>query len=241
MLGAMKIASSLLLLGLVACGGDDGGGSVDAPVAPSMLTLSGNASSIGISGSTPEADVAITLYKASDDSVLGTTTTDASGNFSITQTTDGTAVDGYLKATKASFKDTYLYPPGPLSADFAGATVLLLTPGTWDSVNSTLLGETQEAGHGWVGMLVMDSLATQTAIEGATVTTSPAGKIHYNGSGSNPLPNRNATATAADGIAYAVDVAAGDVTVNAAKSGLTFKSHKIKARADQITLTIITE
>jgi hypothetical protein len=37
------------------------------------------------------------------------------------------------------------------------------------------------------------------------------------------------------------DVPSGDVTVTATKTGATFKSHSLKARADQFTTTIITE
>ena len=242
----MKFAYSMLLVGLAACGGGGGGGggpdgsvTPDSPPAPAMLTISGTASSIGLTGTTPEQGVAITVYKASDDSVLGTATSDATGAYSITATTSGSAIDGYLKASKTGFKDTYLYPPTPLSTDFAKATVLLLTANNWDLVNGTLLGETQAAGSGWVGFLVVDDLTAQTPIMGATGTTTPAGKIHYNGM--QGLPQAQATSTAADGIVYAVNVAAGDVTVNAAKSGLTFKSHTIKARPDQITMTLVTE
>ena len=242
----MKFAYSMLLVGLAACGGGGGGGGgpdgsvgPDSPPPPATLTISGTASSIGLSGTTPQAGVAITVYKASDDSVIGTATSDAAGAYSITATTSGSAIDGYLKATKTGFKDTYLYPPAPLSADFAGAPVLLLDSSTWNNVNSLLLGETQAAGNGWVALIVVDNITAQTPIMGATVTTTPAGKIHYNGS--QGLPQAQATSTAADGIAYSVNVAAGDVTVNAAKSGLTFKSHTIKARADQITMTLVTE
>jgi hypothetical protein len=231
----------MLLAGLAACGGSSGNDNPtpDSPVAPTMLTISGTASSIGISGSTPQAGVTIEVHKASDDSVLGTATSDAAGAYSITATTSGTAIDGYLKATKTGFKDTYLYPPAPLSADFAGAPVLLLDASTWSTVNTALLGETQAAGAGWIALIVVDNITAQTPIMGATVTTTPAGKIHYNGT--QGLPQAQATATAADGIAYSVNVAAGDVAVNASKTGLTFKSHTIKARADQITMTLVTE
>jgi hypothetical protein len=240
----MKTPSSLLiglaLVGVGACGGDDGGGvTVDAPPVATTVTISGIAASISISGRTPEAGVVVTAYKVSDDTMIGTATTDAAGAFSISAMTNGSAVDGYLKATKATFKDTYLYPPGPLSADFAGATVLLLTPANWNAVNTQLLGETQDAGHGWVGMLVVDNITSQMPIMGATVTTTPAGKVHYNSA--QGLPQAQATSTAVDGIGYAVNVAAGQVTVSAAKSGATFKSHAVNARADQITLTIVTE
>lgn len=48
------------LVGLVGCGDDGGGSSVDAPSnVPAMITVTGTASEIGISGRTPVAGVLI--------------------------------------------------------------------------------------------------------------------------------------------------------------------------------------
>ncbi|MDB4959747.1 MAG: hypothetical protein JWO36_7316 [Myxococcales bacterium] len=201
-----------------------------------MLTLSGTAASIGIGGRTPEQGVAVTAYKVSDDTMIGTGMTDASGNFTLTVASNGVAVDGYLKATKATFKDTYLYPPAPLTANFSGATVLLLTPAVWMQATQ-LAGGTQTAGNGWIGILVVD--ANMMAVAGATVSSTPAGMIHYNDS--SGLPHSTSTVTAADGIGYDIDVASGQVSVSAAKAGATFNTHSIKARPDQVTLTIVSE
>lgn len=221
---------------LAACGGSDTK-AVDAPPAvAAMLTLSGTASSIGIGGRTPEPGVVINAYKVSDDSMIGTATTDTSGNFTLTVSTGGVAVDGYLKGTKATFKDTYLYPPAPLTANFSGATVLLLTPSTWNQATQ-IAGATQTAGNGWIGVLVVDT--TMTAVAGATISSTPAGMVHYNSS--SGLPQAQATMTAADGIGYVMNVAAGQVSMSAAKTGATFKTHSINARADQVTLTIVSE
>lgn len=236
-------AIGLLLVGVAACGGGSNGDApnVDSASVPSMITVSGIASSIGISGRTPEAGALISVFTASDDTMLGSATSDAAGAYSITVASSGAAIDGYLKATKATFKETYLYPPAPLSADLPGATVLLLTPSNWNLVNGVLLGETQAAGNAWIALLVLDNITVQTPIAGATISTTPAGAPHYNNANGSGLPQRQATMTATDGIAYAVNVPAGQVSVTAAKAGATYKSHSIKARADQLTLTIVTE
>ena len=49
-----------------------------------------------------------------------------------------------------------------------------------------------------------------------------------------------AMSTAMDGIAYAMNVPAGSVTVNASKTGITFKAHAVNARPDKVTLTLVT-
>jgi hypothetical protein len=220
---------------------DSGTPGVDATQIPAMITLSGTASAIGLGGRTPADGVAVGVYKVADDTMIGSATTDAAGAYSITVATSGAPVDGYLKASKATFKDTYLYPPGPVTTDFDGASVLLVTPGNWDLVNSVLLGETQNPGSGWLALVVVDNITSQTPIEGATIMSTPTGFPHYNNPNNSGLPQRQATATAADGIGYIVDVPAGQVSVTATKAGSTFISHSVNARADQLTLTIVTQ
>ena len=80
--------------------------------------------------------------------------------------------------------------------------------------------------------------ANNTAVAGATATSSPsAGKICYNGS--SGFPDKNATATATDGIDYLINVAPGTVTVNAAGTGAPYHSHDVNARAGVFTTTVI--
>lgn len=223
-----------LLATLAACGGDSKK-TPDAPMAPAMITISGTASEITATGRTPKQGVAVTAFKVSDDSMIATTTTDAQGNFTITAPTNGSAVDGYVKATLSGLKDTYLYPPAPLTADFSGATVLMLSPTTQGLANQLAGAAAPDATKGWIGVLVVD--AANMNVAGATLTASPNGEIHYNGS--SGVPQAQATMTAMDGIGYVMNVAAGQVMVGAMKSGTTFKSHSVNARADKITLTIV--
>ncbi len=238
----MKNLSFLAIasLALIGCG-DDGGGGVDAAPPPSMLTISGVASEITTGGRTPQAGVAISVYNVSDDSMIGTATTDANGAYSITVSTNGSPVDGYLKATKTGLKETYLYPPGPLSSDFAGVTTLMLSQSTQNLANMVGGAAPPDATKGWIAMLVLDAPQTSAnAVMGATVTATPTGEIRYNSSAGIPGGPGQATSTAMDGIAYVMNVPAGQVTVGASKSGLTFKSHPVKARADKVTLTLVT-
>jgi len=231
-------------LGLIACG-DDGGGMMATPDAPSnipaMITISGVASEITTGGRAPQAGVAITVHKASDDSVQGMATTDSAGAFSITVATNGAPVDGYLKATKSGLKDTFLYPPFALSSDFSGVTTLMLTAGTQMLANRVGGAMDPDPTKGWIALLVLDGPSTSaTPVVGATITANPTGEIRYNGDAGIPQGPGQAMSTAADGIAYAMNVPAGMVTVNAAKTGINFKAHAVNARADKITLTLIT-
>lgn len=260
----LQIASllSLSLFGLAACGGDSGdsGGddpgrpdaprvidalpepNVDAPPAPATIAITGTATQRTAGGSAVEADVTIAAFRNSDESTpIASATTDAQGNYTLTVDTGGVALQGYLKATKQGLKDTYLYPAAPIAADTV-APINMVSPGTYD-VLFTLTGETRAAQpelEGLIALIVVDGpTAAATPIAGAKVSSAPEGAYHYNGNGG--LPNSTATETAADGTAYIFHVPADvPVTVDAAKTGTTFKPHNIKAWGDQFTTTLVT-
>jgi hypothetical protein len=227
----------LFALGCGDDGGGGGGGNADAPSAPAMITVSGVAAEKSATGTTPKAGVMVAAYKNSDpNTAVVTATTDASGNYSLAIPTGGVAVDGYVKATLSGLIDTYLYPPRALTEDFAGASIYMISTGTRDALSGALCGSAQMDSNGAVAVLVQDAAAMPIA--GATISSQPAAmKYCYNGG--SGLPDKNATGTAADGIGYMLNVAAGDVTVSASKSGTEFFSHKVNARAGALTTTLI--
>jgi hypothetical protein len=224
--------------------GDGNNATADAPsidAAPMSLTISGVTEEISSSGRTPIGNVTVTAYRASDDSMIATTTSSnasgsAKGTFMMTAPTNGQPIDGYLVATDGNtYLTSYLYPPKPISADFPNATVFLLTQSTFNTVQS-LTNVTQTAGNGFVAVEVVN--AQDMTVGGAAVTTG-SGTVKYNG-GALGLPSKTATVTANDGIAYIFNVTAGNDDVGATKTGSTFLTHTIKARADVITLTEVT-
>ena len=209
----------------------------DAPPAPAMITISGTATARSTGGATPVSGATIAAYKTSNETTpVATTTTDAQGNFSLTISTGGIALDGYLKATANTYVDTYLYPPAPLTADFSMAAVNMLTSNTY-SFLQLLCGANQTAQQGTIAAEVVD--ATGTVVQGATVSSNPAaGTYCYDGA--NGLPDKMATGTGADGVGFMFSVS-GNEAVTAAKTGATFKTHTVTARAGAFTTTIITE
>jgi len=229
-----RIALGSLLVA-AACGGGSSKPMIDGPTVPTTITVMGTASARDATGSSPLAGVLVGAYASSNESTaVATATTDASGNFTLTITTNGAALDGYLKATMATYMDTYLYPPAPLSADFSGATVVMLTPNTFDLLANTLCNANQMTSMGTVAAEVED--ATGAFVAGATVASSPAATKYCYDSGG--FPSRTATATDTDGLGYMFNVT-GTATVTAMKSGTTFTSHSLKVRAGALTTTLI--
>lgn len=237
----MKSLALALAATLAACGGSSssttdgntGGSNVDAPNAPAMVTFSGTVSAKGTS-SMPLAGVTLGAYTNTGTTPVAMATSDASGAFTMMIPTGGTALDGYVKATFNGYLDTYLYPPTPVSMDTTGITVFMVTPSTYDLLANTLCQGNQMTTNGAIAVEVLD--ASMAKVQGATVASQPAAtKYCYNQGG---FPNKSATATDTDGIAYMLNVT-GQATVSASKSGLTFHSHAVNARAGALTLTII--
>ena len=237
----MRIPAPILGVALsgafyLACGGDDGGSADAAPQVPAMISISGMASARSLSGSMPVPGVAIVALKASDDSMVAMATTDAGGLYTITIPTNGMPVDGYLKASITGYLTTYLYPPYPLTADFGSGSLNMLTTNTRDLL-STIAQGNQQGGMGLIALEVVDK--TNATVGGAMVSSSPAGNpVRYDGS--NGLPSSSATMTDADGVAYLFNVAPGTVTVSAT-GAKTFRSHAVKAYADNFTTTLVSE
>ncbi|MGE0399584.1 MAG: hypothetical protein AB7T06_22910 [Kofleriaceae bacterium] len=243
-----------LILFLAACsggGGDpmnsvDGGETPDAPPpqmvmdapptnVPSMITIKGTTTERGLSGTTNVAQVVIAVYKVTDEATpIAMTTSDAMGNFTLTVPTGGVPLDGFVKATKASYLDLYLYPPAAWIADDMDAGINMMTPGNRDLLNSFASGG-QMANKGMVGIAVFD--ASGMPVSGATFTSAPAaGATKY--MGGSGLPDANATMTSSEGVGFLFNTDE-TVLVSANKAGMTFHAHTIKARPGTFTTTSV--
>jgi hypothetical protein len=216
--------------------GSDGSGSgsgSDTGGVPATIKISGQAHVQDQTTTSPQSGVAIAIYASSNDSTpLATATTDGSGNYSVTLTTNGAAIDGYIKATKSGLVDTYVYPPAPMATDSTDATASMVSTSNY----SALLGiESGSTSKGFIILIAMDS--SLSPLQGATVTTSPSsGTVTYMNSSDEPF---STSSTYTDGLAFLFNVPVGDVSVAASKSGSTFTSHTVSAHANALTTTVV--
>jgi hypothetical protein len=240
-----KLVSVLFVASLVACappagspgpgGGDDGSGTPpgegpDAPVA-SHLTLSGTTVEQGQSGSTPLTSVTITAYRSSDNMQVATATSDAQGKYSLA--ISATPLDGYLKATKSGYTDTYYYPAAPWGQDATIAASLL-------STSTFGLLVTFAGGDSSKGLIIANIVdAAGNPVTGAKVTSTPASGIYKYSDGTGAPTSTSGTP--ADGTAFFLSVPVGNVTVTATKSGATFHPHAVAAHNGALVTTVITE
>src|SRR5262245_19126583 len=161
----------LAVICVLGCGGNGSDNHVDAnrgpdakqfrdapPTNNATVMISGQASERSISGQTLLPGVTITAYRNADENnPIATTSTDAMGNFTFTIETMGESIDGFLKASKTGFLDTYLYPPYPIAMDFNMATVVMITADSRDSL-STIAQGNQQPGNALVGLVVTNGM-----------------------------------------------------------------------------------
>jgi hypothetical protein len=212
----------------------DGSGSNPSGGIPDTITISGQAIVQDQTTETPQSGVAIAVYANGDDTTaLATATTDGSGNYSVTLTTNGQAIDGYIKATKSGLVDTYVYPPAPMASDSSTAAASMISTSNY----SELVGI--EGASTSKGMIILDVLdSTLSPVQGVTVASTPAsGKTYYMNSSDEPF---STSSTYSDGLAFLFDVStSGTVMVGATKSGMTFGSHAVTARGNALTTTVV--
>jgi hypothetical protein len=208
----------------------------DAPVVvPNSITIKGTATEDGQSTSTPLAGVAIGIYADGNDTTpVATATSAADGTYTLTVSTNGQEVTGYLKATLSGYTDNYAYPVGPYQANATGADANMISTSNFGLLG--LLGG-QTATNGVIVAQIIDT--TGAAVVGAKVTSAPAsGKYLYSDANGTPT---STTGTNTDGAAFFFNVPAGALTVSATKSGSSFHSHALTARAGVFTTTQISE
>jgi len=229
----------LLAAGFAACGSDSNGpaagfeclGQPLPTTAPASIAVDGRITQNFLS-QTALRGAYIFAFRTGDTTTLAADTSDTPGAYSVSITTGGTPVNGYLRVTDSTHITTYAYPAVPLVAN-GTQNVFMATPSEF-SFLAAAAGVTPVAGNGFIGLVVTNCAGEPLA--GATVTGSPAGTVRYNAGGA---PSSTATSTADDGVAYIANVAAGNVTVKATASGHTLRQHVVNARADAITLTQI--
>ena len=228
------------LLVVAACGGDKGStgptGSFNCQGQPLPTTATNPVVVTGLIRANvltpaPLAGATVKGFKTGVATALDSTTSDSVGNYSLTLATASVPLDGYVLVSKTGYVDTYGYPPAPLAAS-AAQSVLLVTSSEVVGLYAAA-GSSHTGGTGSIAVVITD--CDGTPIAGATVSTSAGGTVRYS-SGSG-IPSSSATSTSADGVAYVLNVTAGDVVVSGALTGHTLRSHTVNARADVVTIT----
>jgi len=121
---ARTLCHALIAAGLAACSGNSSGpsagfeclGQALPTTAPATVTVTGQVKQNALS---PNAlgGAYIFAFRTGDTTTRAADTSNTPGFYSLTITTGGTPVDGYVRATDSAHITTYAYPPVPLAAD----------------------------------------------------------------------------------------------------------------------------
>ncbi len=209
-------------------GGDQGGGG-GGGTTTGALTLTGSSVQQGQSGASPLAGATIAAYRVGSDTPVAMATSDAQGKYTLSIET--APFDGYIKASKSSYADTYVYPASPWTAD-ASIETSQLSSTTFSLLNTFAGGDSDK---GLIIATIVD--ANGEPVSGAKISSAPAaGSYKYSDGTGSPT---GGSTTPEDGVAFYMSAPVGNVALSAFKNGMTFKSHFVTTHGGALVTTEI--
>jgi hypothetical protein len=188
--------------------------------APADITLAGTTETFNGMALSNLAGVSIQAFKNGNLTALDTQTSDANGAFTTAGLpTGGVPLDGYIKASLATYRTTYVYPPNVVSANLAAIPVPLISQALIDQYNAVL--NQNDTNNGLLFLTVAD--CSLMPIMGATLTvkqgTASVGQILDVGT----------LASQFAGLYIVSNVPDGDTTIGASYNAMTFPTHVVTA------------
>jgi hypothetical protein len=195
-------------------------GVADPTTAADPVTIAGLTETLAGTALSPLAGAQVQAFKAGNATALDTQTSDANGAFTTGNlVTGGVPLDGYIVATKDTYRTTYLYPPNEVVANLAAVPVPMISQATVDMYNQ-LLNQT-DATNGMLFITVADcSLAP---IASATLT------VKQGGNSVGTQLDLSLIDPSLAGIYLVANVPDGDTTIGATYNSMTFPSHVVTA------------
>jgi hypothetical protein len=213
------------------------GATPDAPAAPTGTLCGGSVptsapATITVSGTAVAYDGTQTTTAGLTVAVLVGSTTLASGGvdsslaFSLTVPTGGVPIDFRVHVSAPGYADTDFYPAGPVAADYAVDTRLLVVSPSLFAMQG---GGGQDTSHAFVLARPMACASPPQQVEGVTVALVPAGsatETYFDRGTLVPAP----TATTTEALFRNTDP--GGATVTASSGTTVFRDRPIDAPAD---------
>lgn len=199
---------------------------------PETIIITGSVVELSTGGTNPIAGTTVTAKSFVDDMVLGETTANGQGVYSLSLVTGGEPLDACFSAPHPNpggnaWRAGVVFPPTAL---FDDTTVpLVLVKESTLGLLHTFTGVEQAPDTAVVVVVVGDCFQQQVA--GAVVTNSANAPIRYT---SNMFPSETATTTSEDGVAILLNVPPGNVTIDATVGGVTFRDRTVKVEAGTI-------
>jgi hypothetical protein len=200
------------------------------------VTVSGVTQQLSGSTAGPASGVVVTAYRidSGGDQLLQTLpNTTSTGQFTTNAiATNGTALNGYLKGTKATYWTTYLYPSSPIAQSLTNIPMIMINDANVDFAE-LLAHVDQLAGNGIIGVALTDCAQPPTQIPNATIEVySGAARV-----GDDTIDIGHVLQTVPDvqGLYLVTNVPPGPVTVKATYYGHVFLENDVVSYADSLT------
>jgi len=189
------------------------------------VTVAGTTQTITQQGTAAVPMVTVEMFKTGTLNPIATTVSDAAGAFMTGNiTTGGTPIDGFVRAAKATFRTTYLYPPSLVTTSLTGVPVLLVSNQAFDLISTMFAQVTQDdANNGALVVVVTDCSATPTPIDGATL------KVQQNGTDVGTIFDLGALLAQAAGTFFVFNVPDGPTQVLVSAEGHDFPVRTVVA------------
>lgn len=187
------------------------------------ITIAGTTDEFSMNGGTPLGSVVVETYKVGTATAVDTKTSDATaGTFTTGNiVTGGVPLDGYIKASFAAYRTTYLYPPNKIIASLTGVPVPLISDANFNQLNQFI--NQMDANNGLLFVTVTD--CANTPINGAALT---AKQNNANAGSVLDLGALSGQAALA-GLYFVSNVPDGDTTIAASYNNMTFPSRVVAA------------
>ena len=188
------------------------------------ITLAGTAETFDLGGGiSPVGAAELVSFHTGTPDVLARLTSAASGAFSTgALSTGGHPLDAYLKASKAGYRTTFLYPPEPFTKSLANLPLPMISDGLFASVKGALGAAQNDNKNGVLLVAVADCSGQPLA--GAALTVE-----HGNGVVGHAY-DLGTMVPGAGGVFLVFDVPDGKASVSASYDGMTFPSYDVVVR-----------
>ena len=194
--------------------------------APDPITLTGSIERKATASAVP--GMTLSISTTLDGSPIATTTTDATGAYSVDVPTGGVPIAMYITLSEPGYLTAVEIPDRLLDANTAESFV----EGTQADLDATYatksVTESLSAGTLYIGLFD----CTGTGIAGAAIQTTPPTTIVY--ADVNSVPDAALTSTTSSSIALALDVPVGPVIVSVTAPGMTFTDQRIETLQNPI-------
>jgi hypothetical protein len=196
---------------------------VEPTTAADPVTVAGTTDTVSQAGLAAIGGVTVDFFKTGTATSLGTVVSDAvAGTFTSGNLATGAVpLDAYVRATLATYRTTYLYPPNKVVANLANVPVPMISTSTFALLQSLAQVTQDDNNNGALFVAVTD--CALMPIDGATLS------VKQGATEVGTQFDLGAVAAQAAGSFVVLNVPDGATDISATYNNMTFPAHTVMA------------